>query len=141
MNKIFLATPILAFNSNEELQQYKTEVRDLVSLLTAEGYEVFSEICTVSTSADYDSPADALKIDMAEIEKADAFIIHYPKPMATSALIELGMAIGFKKKILIITPERKVLPKGITNWDKLFDSVEIVEVPNLDFVNQVFKNR
>jgi len=38
------------------------------------------------------------------------FILHYPKQVPTSALIELGFALAYKKRILIIASHISTLP-------------------------------
>ena len=36
--------------------------------------------------------------------------MHYPQKVATSALIELGFAIAYNKRIIIVTPQKNILP-------------------------------
>lgn len=107
--RIFLSTPISCFKNSEELYMYKKMVMSLVSALKRE-HSVCSEIENITDETDYDSPEKSIATDLDSISKCDIFILHYPKPMPTSALIELGFAIAFNKRTIIITPDIKMLP-------------------------------
>lgn len=107
--RIFLSTPISCFKNSDELNEYKKMVMSLVSVLKNE-HIVCSEIETIRDETDYDSPEKSISTDLDSISKCDIFIFHYPKSMPTSALIELGFAIAFNKRIIIITPDKKILP-------------------------------
>lgn len=107
--KIFLSTPISCYKGDMELQNYKKNIYPLISSLQKE-HDVCSEIQDINNKSDYDTPEKSISMDLKSIQECEAFILHYPQQVPTSALIELGFAIAFNKKIIIITPKSSMLP-------------------------------
>lgn len=106
--KIFLSTPISAFDANEDYTEYKQQVLKFISVLRERNI-VYSEIEEISELNYYDKPSDALSKDLDIIDKSEMFVIHHPFRMQTSTLIELGYAVALNKKIIIIG-KKKDLP-------------------------------
>lgn len=105
---IFLSTPISCFKNKKELLEYKNRIMPLI-LALEQHHTVCSEVKGIGSPVEYDSPTKSIKMDMDAIKKCELFIMHYPFPIPTSALIELGFAIAFQKRI-IITPDKSKLP-------------------------------
>lgn len=106
---IFVATPISSFKDPKELNNYKKTIINFISRLK-EKHNTYNELETINTVADYDNPASSVTLDLEAIKKCDVFILHYPKSIPTSALVELGMAMATGKHIIIITPDKIKLP-------------------------------
>ena len=106
---IFLSTPISQYKSMAELQTYKDSLINLVSQLR-KNHSVCTEIEAIYSESDYDTPEKSISKDLESIQKCDLFILHYPKQVPTSALIELGFALAYEKRILIIAPHISTLP-------------------------------
>lgn len=107
--KIFLSTPISCYKGDKELQNYKESIYPFLSSLQKD-HEVLSEIQNINNKSDYDTPEKSISMDLKSIQECEVFILHYPLQAPTSALIELGFAIAFNKKIIIITPKASMLP-------------------------------
>lgn len=107
--RIFLSTPISCYKSREELSNYKKEIDSLLLNLKS-NHSVCSEIESIDSLNDYDAPEKSISDDLQSVMECDVFILHYPQKISTSALIELGFAISFNKKIIIITPHINMLP-------------------------------
>ena len=107
--KIFLSTPISCFNDKNELKKYKSDVTKLIKALKSNN-SVCSEIENINDESDYDNPEKSISTDLTSIKDCEIFILHYPKKIPTSALIELGFAIAFNKRIIVITPQKNMLP-------------------------------
>ena len=119
---LFLSTPISNFKTSSELNEYKSSVLELISILR-EKFSVCSEIETINSKNDYDTPEKSITDDLNAIKKCDWFILHYPSQTPTSALIELGFAIALEKKIIIIPPEVSILPylaQGLSSCSNSF---------------------
>lgn len=99
--KIFLATPISGFQSEEQYILYRESVLLLVAELS-NNYEVYCELQKILDIESYDTPQDSLKKDFNAIEEADIFILLHPMRMQSSSLIELGYACALRKKLLIV---------------------------------------
>lgn len=106
--RIFLSTPISAFDVNQEYIEYRQQVLNFISVLRQRNI-VYSEIENISELNYYDNPSDALSKDLDIIDKSEMFVIHHPFRMQTSTLIELGYALALNK-IIIIIGKRKDLP-------------------------------
>lgn len=124
--KLFIATPISSLSNPEEYEAYRKTVTQLVSTLRKE-HVVNCEIDEIESETQYDSPKDSFNKDYSAISNCDAFILHYPSPSPTSALIELGFAIALNKMIIIITPNRSNLPYLVQTLDEVGKNYCIVE--------------
>lgn len=125
MKKIFFATPIAGYGDEKQMLDYKSRIIGLINLLKKK-YEVFAEIAVVRSIDDYDTPAESAEMDFKAIEDSEVFVIHYPRQVPTSALIELGYAFGKAKKIIIIVPNRKVLPYLAQELDVINKKAQII---------------
>lgn len=72
--------------------------------------QVYAAFLDVFGLDSYDSPELSAKVDLENLEAADYFILFYPIRVVTSALTELGVALGMNKKILIVVPDKQILP-------------------------------
>lgn len=110
--KIFISTPIAGFGNEKDYLEYKKVLEKIcISLQKEIGQEnIYSAFLEVSDFNDYDLPEKSAKKDIKNIKNAEFFILFYPKRMITSALTELGIALGMNKKILIVAPDKKILP-------------------------------
>lgn len=124
--KLFVATPISTFTDPEAYNAYRKTVVQFVSALRTE-HEVSCDIDGLETKAQYVSPEHAFHRDFSAISKCDAFILHYPAPTPTSALIELGYAIALNKPIIMITPDRNKLPYLVQTLDEVENHYCIIE--------------
>lgn len=129
--KLFIATPISSFSDPEEYNKYRKTVIQLVSTLRKENV-VSCEIDKIESEAQYDSPKDSFIKDYSAINNCDAFILHYPFPSPTSALIELGIAVALNKTIIIITPNRSRLPYLAQTLDEVRNNNCIIESNELE---------
>lgn len=123
---LFLATPISSFKTDEEYNSYRKKVIQFISLLRKE-HQVQSEIEKVESDNDYDSPEESFSKDLSAIQDCDAFILHYPIPSPTSALIELGIALALKKIVIIISPSIHQLPYLVQGIDNIGTTFLLVE--------------
>ena len=128
--KLFLATPISTFSDPEEYNAYRKTVVQFVSALRKE-HTVSCDIDGLETQTQYISPKDAFHRDFSAISDCEAFILHYPAPTPTSALIELGYAIASNKTIIIITPNRSKLPYLVQTLDEVGNHYCVIESKEL----------
>ena len=106
--KIFLSTPISAFGTNHDYNEYRQQVLNFISVLRERNI-VYSEIEGICELNYYDKPSIALSKDLNIIDESEVFVIHHPFRMQTSTLIELGYAVALNKRIIIVG-NRKDLP-------------------------------
>ncbi len=135
---VFLSTPISCFSDKEGLKMYKKSIHSLISRMKIR-HKVCSEIEKIYDETDYDSPEKSIEKDLNAVKQCDLFIFHYPKKTPTSALIELGFAMSFNKKIIIITPCLNELPYLLQGIKAVFPDSQIIESASIDnkTINQI----
>lgn len=99
--RVFLATPISGFQSEQEYSAYRKRVLQLIVALSAK-YDITSELQSVCDVDSYDTPEESVQKDFKEIKMSDIFLLLHPTRMQTSSLIELGYACALKKKLVIV---------------------------------------
>ncbi|MEI9808169.1 MAG: hypothetical protein WDO16_09990 [Bacteroidota bacterium] len=137
---IFLSTA-MAVLADEDLKKRREEVLATIEELHQLQYKrIFYAAEQMKKADEFDDPAKAAREDLKAILESNNFIFLYPEKMPTSALIELGYALAEKKSIMIMTPDRKLLPYLAQGLDK-FDNVNIFEYKSqLHLVNLIKQN-
>lgn len=131
MKNVFIATPISGFDNWDEYELFRSTVLHLIQVLRHHGYMVWSEIETVSTDTEYDSPEQSVIKDIKKIESSDMFILIHPRKMQTSTLFELGYAFSQSKEIIIIGKEEN-LPYMVKGLSVDGHYLQIIRSNNLD---------
>lgn len=129
--KIFLATPIAGFESETQMVEYKNSLSPFFDSIR-KAHILYAEIENINQVSDYDSPSYSVQHDFGLIDEFDVFILHYPKKMATSALIELGYAIAKQKRVIIIVDKQDTLPYLGQGLEAACDNVSIILFENLN---------
>lgn len=124
--KLFFATPISSIKDYDDLIKYKRSLVKLMSVLRTE-HDVVCEIDAIRSADQYDSPKDSYLKDFAAISECDVFLLHYPSPSPTSALIELGCALALNKRVIVITPDKNCLPYLAREIDKAGVGCSVIE--------------
>lgn len=131
---IFIASPITGFDSQNEYQKYRTELLNII--VTIEKFNnvknVFSAITNIESELNYEDPAISAKKDFENLHNSTHFILFYPKKIVTSALMELGYAIGQNKQILIVTTDNDILPFMAKKLDEIYTCVTISYTTKFD---------
>ncbi|MEQ1765963.1 MAG: hypothetical protein ABL859_00920, partial [Methylotenera sp.] len=109
-----------------------------------EGCDTFCVAMEISSVNKNETPEVSAERDFLAIDNCSAFILLYPRPVPSSALVELGYAIALNKPILIVAPSKSTVPfivKGLINCRPrnislaLFDFLmNLDEAPVLDFL-------
>lgn len=133
-SSLFVATPISAFETNTEYVTFRLWVTNLVNAIIANTgiVETFCVACMVKNQDLLDSPLNSLLDDIHELDCAEHFILIYPKPIATSALIELGYALAKEKNITIVHPKSVKLPFMASQLDTVYENVTILSISDFD---------
>lgn len=127
--EIFFSTPISSFTP-KEFSDFKVSFNALqknIELNNPE-YMVFCAMDRVSSLDALDDSTYSVIGDFKHIDSCAAFILFYPRLLATSALVELGYALALQKSILIISPDKNALPFLCRQMDTVFEFVEITHI-------------
>ena len=127
---IFISAPIAGYEKEEDYFVYR-EIMENICLFLQERYgvaNVYSALLNIANFDSYDSPEKSAIVDLQYLERMQYFILFYPIKVATSALTELGVALGMNKKILIVTPNIQILPYMVQGLSALSNrSVNYIE--------------
>lgn len=126
----FISTPIAGFNDEKQYLEYRKILGDICNNLKAEFGErsTYAAFLDVADYDSYDLPEDSAKIDLEQLQKADCMILFYPIKVVTSALTELGVALGLNKKVLLVVPNIQILPYMVQGIPALIPNrVKLIE--------------
>ncbi len=75
----------------------------------------YCEGINVASSADFDSPAHALQLDMEALRKASdcVFYLYDGQSRPSGMWVELGAALAWEKDCLLLAPRREALPPSL----------------------------
>lgn len=110
--RLFVAAPMSGFSSEDEYAVHRQDTTSLVASLRREPSveSVYYAGENTSTAAEFMDSKSAFLADMAALNCASAFIFLYPVKVLTSALVEVGVAIGQRKPVCIIVNQTSDLP-------------------------------
>lgn len=110
--RVFLATPISSIDGDTERAEIRALSRSFVSSVVGicPAAAVCSEILDHSVAEEYESPDAAATEDFGAISACSHFVLVYPRPLATSALMELGYAMAMDIPCLIYANNVNDLP-------------------------------
>ncbi len=74
--KIFLATPISWFQSEDQYILYRKSVLLLIASLS-DNYDVYCELQKILDIESYDTPQDSIKKDFNAIDGSDIYIFYF----------------------------------------------------------------
>ncbi|NOQ23737.1 MAG: hypothetical protein GQ564_00100 [Bacteroidales bacterium] len=137
---IFISYPIAGAKNKTEKNEIKDFIIQIEKKLKTWGYkEIFNATTYFDKEHDNQPPAVASKIDLKAVHDSKSFILLYPTKVATSALVELGYALGGDKNILICTTNSKILPFLVRGFNEAFHNVRIIEYDNLEHLSDILE--
>ena len=131
VHKIFIAAPLSSYSAEEYVEK-RNEMLDLVRILgiNFKNSLVFYAGQQLTETTNFDNHIAALQTDIQAIEDANFFIFIYPRPILTSALVEVGYAMCRKIEIGIFVNERDHLPFLLKKSDIAYDNITIEQINN-----------
>lgn len=132
MARIFLATPMSTITEDKYLN-YRHEILNIIDYIeNNSGHDVYYAGNNILTVNDFNSPKKSFDNDIEALHKANIFILIYPEPAPTSALIELGYALYLSMydsmHIIILTNDKAKLPYLIQDLDSSVEKSVIINV-------------
>lgn len=117
--RIFVACPMSAFANEELYIAFRSKVigfcEELSHLIHPKW--IFFAGSNITRFGDFDPNSDALKVDADKIWESDYFILLYPDKILSSAIVEVGIALGLRKPIAIVCKKRSDLPYVLRSAD------------------------
>ncbi len=110
---VFIAAPMAGISkipkeNKKESNIVKRSVEAFQSL--GRKYKCFSHLLHIDDPGKFNDPKMALEENVYKINTCDLFVLIYSHEVLSSILLELGMALGFKKKVLIFKKKGVNLP-------------------------------
>ena len=97
--ELFVAAPMASLEDDDAIVAYRNNVIDVLGRIKqmCKFEEVFYAGYEADKSANFDAPAVALKKNVQRMRASKRFMLIYSENVPTSALVEVGMALGLGK--------------------------------------------
>lgn len=129
LGRVFLAAPMSGFETSQDYETHRFEVlRILSSLRSLDSVEsVYYAGETIDSTGKFDSSKDAFTLDLRNIEQCNIFVLLYPFKVLTSALVEVGIALGLGKPTCIVVNDRSDLPYMLREAEQRHSAINFVK--------------
>jgi hypothetical protein len=104
--RVFLAVPMSSLDP-DAVPMVRIAAKQLEAEIRKHGFEVY---CAANLEPPWGPPDQALARTESELRSADVFVLVYPRMLATSALVETGMAIALVKRCIVFVRNQVELP-------------------------------
>jgi hypothetical protein len=140
--EIFISFPIAGIKDKKEREQVNGFAKNLENELENIGYrKIFNASMHFSHDHEHQPPKIACETDFNALDKSKNFLLLYPERIATSALIELGYALGGQKKIIMCSKSIHTLPFLARGLSKAYRNVNFLEYEdNNHLINMLTEN-
>ncbi len=126
--EIFISFPIAGVKDKKEREEVNDFANKLEKELNKIGYRrIFNASLHFSSNHDHQPPKIACETDFDALDKSKNFLLLYPDKIPTSALIELGYALGGQKKITICSTSIHNLPFLARGLSEAYQNVSFLE--------------
>lgn len=118
----FLAAPMASHTSDAEYKRDREDMNEIVDAMEKEcGFtSVFYAGKHIPTSKQFDAADISVKNDYEALRSSRRFVLVYPFKLASSVLVEAGMAIALKKPTIIFARDRNELPFLLKEAEQAF---------------------
>lgn len=110
--KIFLAAAYSShvnYDTGEVFPEYRTWLENIIKTLESLGYTVYCALRADQYKINNADPAAAFNADMENIKSSEVLIAILADQTSAGVQTELGMAIAFKKKVILAHPPEHTL--------------------------------
>ncbi len=126
-DSVFISTPVSAFVDQASYATWRRRLAKIEAILVAEcGFKHVTYAAKgLKLSTDVHAPALSLRDDLNSIQTCAFFLLVYPEPLPSSALVEVGYALCLAKRCMIFCPSRETLPFLLQHAEAAFSNVRI----------------
>jgi len=137
---IFISAPMAAFENDNDFKSSKASLTDVIREIkrSCGFHEVFYAGREIESSKDFAAEGLAVIENFRAVKYSKYFLLIYPKKLATSALIEFGWAMAFKKPIIILVKNREDLPFLLKQIDAKFDHIDLFTYKTSSNIRDLF---
>jgi len=108
---LFVAAPMAAFSDRLAYESNRKSVLSMINeIVTETGINsVYYAGMTIGEVNEFDPAKDALEEDLGSLLRSKMFLLVYPNPLPTGALVELGYAMALRLPVGILVREHSDL--------------------------------
>lgn len=115
---VFISAPMSALDNDAAIQKNNEQIATLKEAMKdyCNYNNVFYAGTDISSVDEFDPEGVALKSNLAILRESNTFVLVWPKNLASSVLLEVGMAVALGKPIAMFVHENTPLPyllKGV----------------------------
>lgn len=92
------------YETGEVLPEYKEWLEDNLATIEGFGHEIFCALRADDYRINNSDPAEAFRLDIEQIEAADALIAFVDAKVSAGVQTEVGYALALEKKIILAHP-------------------------------------
>lgn len=142
----FISAPMAGFGHDARAyQRSRADVLRLIQTLndTGNARNAFYAGRFIKSLKEFETSDLSLETDLDALRQSRSLIFIYPAPMPTSALIELGVAIGLKKPVIIHVLDGVDLPYLLQHDEGATDThgpIHIYRYANFSDILQIYRS-
>jgi hypothetical protein len=106
---VFIATPMSAFDSDEDYKNHRELIMYILKILRKDGLSVYFAGEGIASFGAF-SGENAFALDIQALENSANFYLIMPCKVYSSVLVELGYALGLRKPCTIFVRDKEDLP-------------------------------
>ena len=122
---VFLSAPMAAYESNEQYQEAREEIKKVFDAFKNCGLKVYWAAEEIESMDDFDTKDISVITDLKAVKSSKYFCLIYPEKLVTSSLFEAGYALAFNKFSLYFVKQRSDLPFLMKDAASVFANVRI----------------
>lgn len=141
--KLFLIAPFTGMLNPETgliQDQYRTWLEKIIRFLESKGHQVISKHVREKWGEDLNTPEDAIEHDFDSAKTSDLIIAYLGNPFSPGVQMELGIALCYHKKIIVLTESKSEIPYLVRGLHKLTDTVFIEFKNEEDLITKLDKH-
>lgn len=136
---VFLSYSIAGCKTKTQREKIQNEIKAIQNELSGLGYSPIFSADNHNLKEGYPPPAEAAELDFKAIENSKNFLFYYPISTPTSAILELGYALRDEDNILILTPNKEILPFLVRGLNEISNKVRIVEFTDTEHILSIIR--
>lgn len=127
VDQLFIAAPMSGFSTDEEYSVHRAMTLELVERLEKShvASSVYYAGSKIPSSSSYSGSNNAFHTDVTNLVRSNAMLFLYPNKVVSSALVEVGIAIGRCMPIVIVVSNKSDLPYMIQDVEAYDDEGDI----------------
>jgi hypothetical protein len=141
MIKMFISSPMSSLTT-QTYDKFRKGILPVIDYLKEKinDINIYYSGLLIKNESEFQGSVISFRNDIYSLENSNIFLLIYPEKTPTSALIELGYALKMKIPVIIMVPEKRILPYMVQEMDKALTDVFIFEYKEASLIQEFKKN-